>query len=83
MPKTRRDILYALADRFGGKQADDLRAFLSKKSPCDSTIDRILSDEEFALEMKKLDRDLPTPFWPLGTWELLDELDDRERKKRG
>jgi hypothetical protein len=82
MPKTRRDILLALADRFGGKQADELRAFLSKKSRYDSTIDRVLSDDQFAAEMKKLDRELPTPFWPLPAWELLDELDDRERKRK-
>ncbi len=82
MPKTRRDILHSLADRFGGKQADELRAFLSKKSRYDATIDRVLSEEEFASEMRKLDRDLSSPFSPLPTWELLDELDDRERKKK-
>jgi hypothetical protein len=45
-------------------------------------MNRALTEEEFASQMKKLDRDLPTPFWPLATWELLDELDDQERKKK-
>ena len=81
MTKTRRDILQAIADKCGGKYAERVSLLSKKRPPPDSMLDRTLSDEEFASEMKKLEGEKPHVFWPDVKWALLDELDDRDRKK--
>jgi hypothetical protein len=78
MPKTKRDLLHALADRIGGAHGERLRAALAKKNLLDDIIDRPMSDEEFTSQLEKLARELPAAFAKMkdvewekpGTWGL-------------
>jgi hypothetical protein len=78
MPKTRRELLLALADRIGGAQGERLRAALAKKDLLDDIIDRPMSDEEFTAQLEMLARNLPATFAKMkdvewekpGTWGL-------------
>ena len=58
MQKTKRDLLYELADKIGGEYGEGMRAWLQKKAPFDDILDRPMSDEELARQMKMLE-DVP------------------------
>jgi len=54
MPKTKKDMLLALADKIGGERAERIRA--SFETPLLKDLkawDEILSDEEFESQLKK------------------------------
>ena len=57
MSKSKRDLLYALADKIGGDHANRLRTSLKRKAPFDDALDRPLSDREFAVQLASLERD--------------------------
>jgi hypothetical protein len=59
MPKTKRDLLHALADKIGGDQGERLRALLQRKTMMDDILDRPLSEEEFAAQLQKLQQGIP------------------------
>ena len=81
MPKTRRDILQAIAEKCGGRIAVQITR-LTKRSPApDKFLDRSVSDEEYASEMKKLAGDITRLSLPTIRWSLLDHLDDLDGKK--
>lgn len=56
MPKTKRDLIHALADRIGGEDGDRMRAALQKQSPFDDIIDRPIAEEDFASLLEEMDR---------------------------
>jgi hypothetical protein len=76
MPKTKRDLLYAVADKIVGERGERMRSALKKKTPFDDIIDRPMSDEAFDAEKKKLESELPQAFEKMnkvdwekpGTW---------------
>jgi len=76
MSKTKRDLLYATADKIGSERGARMRSALQKKTSFDDIIDRPRNDEAFDAELKKLEPDLPKAFekmdkvdWEkLGTW---------------
>jgi hypothetical protein len=78
MIKTRRDVLQTIGDKFGGKYAERVSLVSKRRPPPDPMLDRTLSDEEFASEMKKLETEKSNVFWPDVKWVLLDELDDSD-----
>lgn len=60
MPKTKKDLMYALADRIGGEQGQKLREGLAKPLFQDlRSLEQTYTDAEFATELDKLERDLP------------------------
>ncbi|HVU32101.1 MAG TPA: hypothetical protein VHE61_01615 [Opitutaceae bacterium] len=58
MPKTRKDLLLAIADRIGGERGRRMREAV-QHSGCLDLMDRELSDEEFAAQLENAERDLP------------------------
>jgi hypothetical protein len=60
--KTKKDLLYALANRIGGEDGARLHEQLKVKTPFDDVLNRTMSDEDFATELKKLENDLPKAF---------------------
>jgi hypothetical protein len=78
MTKTKRDLLYALADKIGGDHANRLRVSLKRKAPFDDALDRPLSDREFAVQLASLERDFKAAVakrksidWDTpGSWDL-------------
>ena len=81
MPKTRRDILQAIAAQCGGRYAVQVSRITEKRPPPDDFLDRPVTDAEYTSEMKKLDGDRKFVHLPTVKWSLLDHLDDLERKK--
>lgn len=74
MPKTKRDLLIAIADRIGGERAKRMREALRDLSFA-HLLDRPLSDEEFAAMLRQAEKDLPSIManlepvpTPPGTW---------------
>ncbi len=59
MPKTRRDLLLAIADKIGGERARRMREAV-RQARYDPHLERPISDEEFASQLEKAERDLPT-----------------------
>lgn len=59
MPKTKRDLLYAIADSIGCTRAERLRELLGAKTRIDDLLDRPLSEAEFAAQLKQA-----TTEWP-------------------
>ena len=58
MPKTKRDLLYALADRIGGEHGQRMREALAKPVFQElRMLQRTYSDEEFAAELERMERD--------------------------
>ena len=51
MPKTKRDLLYVVVDKIGGKHGERMRSALKKKTPFDDIMDRPMSNEAFASEL--------------------------------
>jgi hypothetical protein len=58
MPKTRRDLLLAIADKVGGERGKRMREAL-ERCECLALMDRPITDEEFARQLEKAERDLP------------------------
>jgi hypothetical protein len=89
MPKTEKDLLHAVAKKVGGERGKRMLKKLGKKvpPPFDRLLDRALSDEEFAAQLKKAEdeirqngrfSDLPLLFTEIegigekpGTWGQL------------
>jgi hypothetical protein len=71
MPKTKRDLLHAVADKIGGEHGERMRTALKRKTPFDDILDRTMSREAFVSEMKRLESDLPKAFAKMKTmdWE--------------
>ena len=59
MAKTRRQLLYAIADKIGGERGKRMRE-LVKHSQFHALLDRTLTDEEFAAQLENAERDLPS-----------------------
>lgn len=57
-PKTRRDLLYAIAKKIGGERGKRMRELI-KHSPFRNLLDRPLSDAEYAEQLDHAERDLP------------------------
>jgi hypothetical protein len=53
MPKTERDLMYAIADKIGGARGKRMREKLGKKMPFDHLLEKPLSDEEFATQLQR------------------------------
>jgi hypothetical protein len=54
MPKTKKDVLLALADKIGGERAERIRAFFETPLLKDLKVwNEMLSDEEFESQLKK------------------------------
>ena len=66
MPKTKKALLHAVADKIGGEQGARLRDTLRKKTPFDDVLDRPMSDETFEAELKKAGTDFPKALAHLG-----------------
>jgi len=62
MPKTKRELLHAVADKIGGAHGERMRRALKKKTPFDAIMDLPMSDGAFAAELEKLETDLPKAF---------------------
>jgi len=62
MPKTEKDLLYAIAEKVGGSRGERMRERLGKKTPFDDLLDSSLSDEEFAAQLKNAETVLPKVF---------------------
>lgn len=75
MPKTRRQLLYAIADKVGGERGKRMRE-LVRHCEFRALLDRAVSDEEFADHLDNAERDLPKVMADLeslgpekpGTW---------------
>lgn len=74
MPKTRRDLLYAIADKIGGERGKRMREAV-RKTRFPELLDRPMTDEEFATQLRNAERDLPQVLASLetlrespGTW---------------
>jgi hypothetical protein len=75
MAKTRRDLLYAIADKIGGERGKRMRELI-KHSAFRDLLDRPLTDEDFADQLNNAERDLPAVLSNLewlgpeqpGTW---------------
>lgn len=75
MPKTRRQLLLAIADKVGGERARRMRELI-RLSPRWDLLDRELTDEEFTEQLTAAERDLPSVLANLeemgserpGTW---------------
>ncbi len=59
MQKTKRKLLYAIADKIGGVSAEKIRTALAAKTPIDDILDRPISEEEFASQLKDAEK-----IWP-------------------
>jgi len=78
MPKTKRTLLSALADRIGGGHGRRMRAALSRIAPFDDLLDRPMDDAAYDSELKRLETDLPKAFATMkprewerpGSWGL-------------
>jgi hypothetical protein len=57
--KTRRDLLYAIADRIGGERGKRMRELI-RHSDFPAMLDRALPAEEFARQLENAERDLPS-----------------------
>lgn len=62
MQKTKRDLLYAVADKIGGEQAEKLRTMLKQKSVFDGILDRPMTEEEFSAQLEQMAHGLPKAF---------------------
>jgi hypothetical protein len=60
MPKTKRDLLYAVAAKIGGETGEKLLARLQKKTIIDDILDRPMSDEDFQAQLQKMENGLPS-----------------------
>lgn len=58
MPKTRRQLLQAIAEKIGGERGRRMRELI-RLSPRRDLLDRELTDEEFAEQLATAERDLP------------------------
>jgi hypothetical protein len=58
MPRTRRELLYAIADKVGGERGKRMREMIKHSVRLD-LMERILTDEEFADQLKQAELDLP------------------------
>ena len=56
MPKTRRALYFAIAEKIGGTRGERLRAAVESAAPTDPLLEQVVSDERFEAEMKKLDQ---------------------------
>ena len=59
MQKTKRVLLYAVAEKIGGVSAESIRTVLAAKSPIDDILGRLISEEEFASQLKSAEQ-----VWP-------------------
>jgi hypothetical protein len=59
MPKTRRDLLLAIADKVGGERARRMREAV-RQAKYDPLLERPISDAEFASRLEQAEKDLPT-----------------------
>jgi hypothetical protein len=59
MPKTKRDLLYAVATAIGGEAGESLLARLQQKSIFDDLLDRPMSDEDYEAQLEKMKTGLP------------------------
>jgi hypothetical protein len=60
VPKTKRDLLRAVADKIGGEAGEKIRARLQKKTIIDDILDRPMSDKDFDAQLLKMERGLPS-----------------------
>ena len=51
MPKTKRDLLCAVAAKIGGETGESLRARLQQKTIVDDILDRPMSDEDYEAQL--------------------------------
>ena len=58
MAKTRRDLLYAIAERLGGERGRRMRDAI-KHSAFADLLDRTMTDEEYATQLANAETDLP------------------------
>jgi hypothetical protein len=61
MPKTKRDLYNAIADKIGGERGKRMRECF-QQSPFKDLLNEEISDEDFASHLKKAERDLPKAF---------------------
>ena len=75
MPKTKRDLLYAVADKIGGETGEKMRARLQTKTIIDDILDRSMSDEDLDAQLRKMECGLPSAFAKLQgvEWMKSDE----------
>ena len=66
MSKTRRQLLIAIAERIGGERGKRMRELLRHSTRLD-LLERLMTEEEFAEQLQRAERDLPG---------LLAELED-------
>ncbi len=57
-PKTRRDLLYAIARKIGGERGKRMRE-LVKHSPFRDLLDRPLTEDDYQEQLNNAERDLP------------------------
>ena len=76
MQKTKRELLYAIAEKVGGVSAEKIRAALAAKTLIDDILDRPISEEEFASQLSNAEKVWPKALariqsqqWPKsGDW---------------
>jgi hypothetical protein len=59
MPRTRRDLLYAIADRIGGERGRRMREAV-RNSAFGDLLDRPMTEADFVQQLQNAERDLPT-----------------------
>lgn len=59
MPKTKRDLLHAVAAKIGGETGGKLLARLQQKTIIDDILDRPMSDEDYEAQLSKMETGLP------------------------
>ncbi len=59
MPKTRRDLLLAIAEKIGGERGKRMREAL-RNCHFAAMMDRPMTDDEFEQQMKNAERELPS-----------------------
>jgi len=67
MPKTRKDLYIAIADKIGGPRGERIRHAVESTDSTDLLLAQIIPDERFEAEMKKLDQipESQRPGYPL------------------
>ena len=52
-PKTKRELMYAIAEKVGGARGKRIRETLGRRYPSTICLEKPLSDEEFATQLKR------------------------------
>jgi hypothetical protein len=77
MPKTKKDLLYAISGKIGGEQGRRMRTALEKPLIKDlKSLNAVMTDEDFTVQLEEMGSALASAgiidFGPPGTWGLQD-----------